>query len=138
MLELLSLLRPLSTWQMLLWLCLLDLALIAVRLSSMLDEAAVSPQGELRGGHHLRQLLARQSELAQSLADGRRELEENRRQLQTLMAAQAARAELEAEQLRLLTQGVEDLERGVAALLLAKHAGGTRSRLNATQSQTVT
>ncbi|GFS12391.1 hypothetical protein ElyMa_003110300 [Elysia marginata] len=146
MLELLSMLRPLTTWQMLLGVCLLDLALIAVRLSwpeeSTTAAAALSQQREKRLQYRqqqLRELLAHHSDLARQVADSKRQLEENRQQLQTLMADQASMAAADAEQLRLLTRGVEDVELGVAALL-AKRSGqsGSKIRQNATHAELVT
>ncbi|KAK3773305.1 hypothetical protein RRG08_023192 [Elysia crispata] len=135
MLELLSMLRPLTTWQMLLGVCLLDLALIAMRLSW--PGVSTSSHQQRLQTHRLEELLARQAVLARKVEDSRRQLEESRQQVYGLMAYQASKAAVEAEQMRLLAQGVDDLEQGLARLL-KERAQGTRDRQNGTHTGLVT
>ncbi|RUS90750.1 hypothetical protein EGW08_001461 [Elysia chlorotica] len=140
MLELVSMLRPLTTWQMLLGVCLLDLALIAVRLSWPSGTVPALPSHQQHRLQHLQELLAWHARLAQEVELSRGQLEENRRRVQELLAAQAVRADTEEEQLRLLAYGVEDLEKGLATLMgrRARGATGTISQWNETRSGRIT
>ncbi|GFO03570.1 hypothetical protein PoB_003007500 [Plakobranchus ocellatus] len=151
MLELVSLLRPLATWQVLLAVCLLDMALIAMRLSWPADLNAErlhsldhhqqqQHQERLQRRLKLIELLSRQAELTQEVQNSRLELEASRRQLEGLMAADAARDLAESEQLRLLAEGVEDLEQSVAQLVAARaeKVKARGSRMNDTQSDSTT
>lgn len=108
MVELLcSLLRTASTWHFLLFICLVDLVFLTLHISQP-DSAALSEDQR----EQLRQVMILQQEVSKSIEDNSQRLQQTLEQVR-----------LRTESLKLISQGVDGLERRVSLLKALRDKG---------------